>query len=164
MYFAFLFLQSLILGILGREISIAQSTTEMSFRTLFFAYRKPGITPAEFKEHRENQHIPLIKSIAGAHFPLVHTRHYIHRAEGTGGGLANLDHPATILAGFQEDIDFDGVGELTFESEGAFKAFISVITQPDAAAKIAADEKKFLDGGRMLLVIPEETTVRLSRY
>ena len=60
----------------------------MTFTILIFAYRKPGLTPAQFRIHGEQIHIPLIKSLTGPLFPLSHVRRYIHRtkiAEEAGG-------------------------------------------------------------------------------
>jgi hypothetical protein len=37
---------------------------------LIFAYRKLGTTPERFRDHYEGSHVPLIKEIAGEHFPL----------------------------------------------------------------------------------------------
>ena len=131
----------------------------MTCSALVFAYRKPGTTPAQFREHLENHHVPLIKSIAGSHFPISYTRRYIHRTEGTDGGPANPNYPATIMTGAQEAVDYDGFVELTFENEDAFMAFVGVVRQPDAAARIAADEEKFLDKSKMVIVRVGETIV-----
>lgn len=127
----------------------------MPYSILIFAYRLPSLTPSEFRSHWENSHIPLVKSIAGNHFPLSHTRRYIHR--GVGGD--DNSHPASVLVGTQQDFEYDGIAELMFEDENAFQTFFGIITQPEAAAKIAEDEEKFLDRKRMTAVVVGETTV-----
>jgi hypothetical protein len=50
----------------------------MTFSILIFNYRKPGVSPAEFRTECEAL-IPLLKEITGEHFPLTHTRRYLHR-------------------------------------------------------------------------------------
>ena len=131
----------------------------MTYGALIIAYRKPGTTHAEFKDHWENKHVPLVKAITGPFFPLTSTRHYIHRTAGSGGGSANPNHPATLFTGSQDAVDYDGVAELTFESEEAFKAFVGVISEPEAAARIAEDEETFLDRGKLAVVMLGETIV-----
>lgn len=50
----------------------------MTFSILIFNYRKPGVTPAEFRTACEAL-IPVVKEITGEHFPLTHTRRYLLR-------------------------------------------------------------------------------------
>ncbi|KAI2622480.1 EthD domain-containing protein [Hypoxylon sp. NC1633] len=121
----------------------------MTYSILVFAYRKPGTTPEQFKAHYEGSHVPLLRELAGLHFPLSHTRRYIHRSAGQ----------ASVLIGNQEDFDYDAFAELTFEDATAFQTFFGVVQQPDIAAKIAADEEHFLDHSRMLVVVLGETHV-----
>ena len=63
------------------------------------------------------------------------------------------------MVGTQEAIDYDGFAELTFENEEAFMAFVRAVSQGDAAARIAEDEEKFSDRGRMVIVRVGETNV-----
>jgi len=55
----------------------------MFYRVLILVYRKPGMTPAAFKSHYESSHVPLVQSIAGAHYSKAHIRRYLHRIETT---------------------------------------------------------------------------------
>ncbi|KAI1811965.1 EthD domain-containing protein [Poronia punctata] len=131
----------------------------MTYSVLIFAFRKPGITPEQFKKHYEESHVPLVRQLAGALFPLSHTRRYIHRSEtaaGTGT-VRNPSTPATVLIGSQEEFDYDAFAELTFEDAGAFQTFFGHMQQPDIAAKIAEDEDEFLDRARMTVVVLGET-------
>ena len=125
----------------------------MSYRILLLAYRKPGTTPEEFKAHYEGTHMPLVRALAGEHYPLSHTRRYIHRAPGRGETERNAQYPASIIMGTQADFDFDAISELTFEDQAAFQSFFDFMTQPENAAKLAADEELFLDRSKMPIVI-----------
>ncbi|KAI1404956.1 EthD domain-containing protein [Hypoxylon fuscum] len=132
----------------------------MTYSVLVFAYRKPGTTPEQFKAHYEGSHVPLLRELAGPHFPLSHTRRYIHRSGGQGEGTKrNATTPASVLIGSQEDFDYDAFAELNFEDATAFQTFFGVMQQPDIAAKVAADEEHFLDRSRMPVVVLGETNV-----
>lgn len=132
----------------------------MTYSVLIFAYRKPDTTPEEFRAHYENSHVPLVKEIAGEHFPLSHIRRYLHRTQGKAEGTErNAEYPATVLIGSQADFDYDAFAELTFADVTAFQTFFGITKQPENQARIQADEAKFLDGSKMTVVVVGETTV-----
>lgn len=117
----------------------------MPYHLLMLGYRKPTLCPEEFRSHYENIHIPLVKSLTGASFPLSHTRRYIQRAEAkeqTG------DFPALLLSGSQQDFDYDVIIELSFENEAAFYKFGQILAEPNVKAVVGADCDKFMDQGR----------------
>ncbi|OLN94351.1 hypothetical protein CCHL11_02945 [Colletotrichum chlorophyti] len=122
----------------------------MTFKTLIFAHRLPGVSPAEFKDHYDNFHIPMVRDMTGALFPLTHTRQYIRRVE---------DGTARVLVGSQEDFDYDVVAEMVFEDEAAFGAFCGVLAEEENARRIDEDEKTFLDRSRCRVVVLGETDV-----
>lgn len=123
----------------------------MSYRILFFAFRKPGTTPAHFRAHYEDKHMPKIKEMTVQHFPLTHVRRYIHRTSvETPSTIANASErnphtPATVLSGTQAEFDYDAIVEMTFEDEKAFQTFCGILQIPDNAKWIAEDEETFLD-------------------
>ncbi|GAP91123.1 putative dimeric alpha-beta barrel [Rosellinia necatrix] len=133
----------------------------MPYSVLIFAYRKPGTTPEQFRAHYEGTHVPLVRELTGANFPLSHTRHYLHRTErqAEGNTARNPGTPATVLIGAQEEFDYDAFAELAFEDEAAFQAFFALTQQPENAERIAADEELFLDRARMTVVLKADTTV-----
>ncbi|KAJ6007533.1 hypothetical protein N7540_011509 [Penicillium herquei] len=55
--------------------------------------------------------------------------------------------------GQQTDFDFDAYAELTFLDQAAFQAFSAKVYTPEAAARIAADEEKFLDKSKLRIVM-----------
>ncbi|KAJ5626668.1 hypothetical protein N7528_004095 [Penicillium herquei] len=124
----------------------------MSVRSFIYAYRKPGLSLTEFKTHYE-AHAALLKEIAGEDFPLSHKRNYIARTtvetSTEGSSERNALTPATVLVGKQTDFDFDAYAELTFADQGSFQAFCAKVYAPEAAARIAADEEKFLDKSKL---------------
>ncbi|KAL2851178.1 EthD domain-containing protein [Aspergillus pseudoustus] len=123
----------------------------MPFKALLFATRKAGITPTEFKTHYETVHVPLVQSLSGepGTLPISHKRTYLARP------VAGEDNsfPAAVVVGSQEDFSYDCITEVTFEDEGAFKAFFAKRMEPGIKEVIDADEEKFLDSKKFKAVI-----------
>ncbi|KAI1137499.1 EthD domain-containing protein [Hypoxylon sp. FL0543] len=115
----------------------------MTFKILIIGHRLPGVSPSEFKHHYET-HMFAIQHMAGAHFPLSHTRRYIQRPDGQN---------ATVIVGSQADFDYDVLAEMVFESEEAYKAFVEILNREENAKWIEEDEKKFFDRKRVRLVV-----------
>lgn len=128
----------------------------MPIKALIYAYRKAGLTPTDFKTHYES-HITLLKTIAGSDFPLSHKRHYVARSNvetvPEGASTRNALTPATVLVGQQSDFDFDAYAEVMFADQVSFEAFGAKIYAPEAAARIRADEERFLDRERLGIVL-----------
>lgn len=111
--------------------------------------------------------MPLLQSIAGPHFPKMHTQRYIQRSEGnaspspplTESDLENANHSATVLVGTQADFEYDAIGKLIFDNEAAFQAFFALISQGDAAESISKDEEMFLDRPRLRVVVVDDCVV-----
>ncbi|KAK6221591.1 hypothetical protein LQW54_001363 [Pestalotiopsis sp. IQ-011] len=132
----------------------------MTYSILIFAFRKIGTTPEQFRAHYEDSHVPLVKEIAGEHFPLSHNRRYVHRTAGKAEGTErNADYPATVLFGSQAEFDYDAFAELTFADVTAFQTFFGITQKPENQERIQADEAKFLDSSRMTVVVLGETIV-----
>ncbi|OJD10604.1 hypothetical protein AJ78_08432 [Emergomyces pasteurianus Ep9510] len=105
------------------------------FTAVIFVTRKPGISPAEFQDHWDNKHVPLLRRLTGPRFPLSHTRHYLKR------DAAPPAYAITALVGDPTDITYDGFAVITFESEAAFQEFLPIMYHPE----VIEDEKKFVD-------------------
>jgi len=129
----------------------------MVYSILLFAFRRPGTTPAEFKAHHEGSHVPLVKPIAGPLFLISHTRYYLQRSSDASG-----EYPATVLVGAQANFQYDAFAELKFKDEAAFGAFFAHVSSDENAAKIAADEEKFLDRAKITVVVISDCTTTSS--
>jgi hypothetical protein len=103
------------------------------YKLLGYLTKRDGMSTADFIDHYENRHVPLILSLATE--PLVYKRHYLVRdtATNAGGGAA---------------IDFDVVTELGFADRDAYTAWLQALTEGDSGARVAADEERFLDRSR----------------
>ncbi|KAJ4258885.1 hypothetical protein NW762_007972 [Fusarium torreyae] len=119
----------------------------MTFHVLMLVYRNPALTPSQFKDHYENTHIPLMKSLTGNFFPISHTRRYIQRA---GGDEA---HAASVLGGSQNDFDFDCFSELKFENEDGFKTMSALLAGPELSPQVGEDCAAFMDAAKTKVVV-----------
>jgi len=108
----------------------------MTIKILWMLKRKPGTTPAEFREHYERSHAAIARKYVG-HLLMSYTRNY--QTEAWGG-------TATDPAGFrQRPFDYDCITELVVADEAAFEEMGRIFAAPDASAELIADELKFLD-------------------
>ncbi|RVT89091.1 EthD domain-containing protein [Sphingomonas crocodyli] len=100
--------------------------------------RLPGVTPEAFRAHYEGVHAPLALSIMPALRSRV--RRYVRR----------FPDP---LAG---QVDFDVMMEMWFDDKASHEAALADLSNPDVAARIAADEAHFLDRATMRVFAVEE--------
>lgn len=138
----------------------------MTYTIVLFVSRKPGLSIADFKEHWEDKHVPLLKSVAGRAFPLSHTRHYVARVESGAGERAGVTSASgrrasaaapVVLVGNEEDVAWDGYAELTFRDELHFQQFFALVNDPEAADRIQQDEERFSDPSKFKVVVLGET-------
>lgn len=130
----------------------------MTFQVILFVWRKPGLSPADFKTYWETKHVPLVKELTGDKFPNSHTRHYIQRSA-VPGGADNTSWPAAVMLGEQSDFDYDAWAVLDFDSKEAFEAMFAKISEKDAAERLGADEEAFLDRGKRRVVFVDDMCV-----
>jgi uncharacterized protein (TIGR02118 family) len=97
-------------------------------KLLSYLKKRDGITSEAFKEYYENNHVPLILSLAPS--PTVYKRHYLIR-----GDAFNLR---------EDEIDFDVVTELGWEDRDAFQAWMMAVSDE----QVGIDEARFLDRAR----------------
>ena len=110
---------------------------KMVFKVWMLAVRAPGISLADFKHHWDTKHLALLKEIAGDAYPAVHEHHYPDKFAGT------------------DDYHFDGIGYLEFEDRDAFLRLASVVEKPENKERLDADERTFLDKGKIQMYVVE---------
>jgi hypothetical protein len=78
----------------------------MPFKIVGYLTRKPGMTPAEFRNYYENTHMPLLVSLTGAAFPKTHTRTYLTRTpiDSSSSDTTNANYVAAAFAGKPENL------------------------------------------------------------
>lgn len=102
--------------------------------------RREGMTHDEFVAHWRDKHGPLI-----ADEPSL-ARHVVRYEQ-------HVRHSPDLISGTE---DCDGVAVQWFQSMDDFVAFVS---EPAYAEKVAPDERRFLDWGRIEFMITDEPNV-----
>src|SRR5712692_10691241 len=105
-----------------------------------FLTRREGIETQAFIDYYENNHVPLIRSLAPT--PIVYKRNYLLR-----GDELNREDSA---------IDFDVVTELVFPDRAAYLAWRAQLSKPGSGERVVADELKFLDRSRTRAYVVKE--------
>ena len=100
--------------------------------------RKPGLSPQEFADYYERNHVPLVLSKAA--MPPVYKRNYIQR-----GDVFNLEG---------DDIGFDCMTELIFADRDGFQAWLTSL----GGEEIARDEENFIDRAATRAYVVDERT------
>ncbi|KAK8097854.1 uncharacterized protein PG998_013340 [Apiospora kogelbergensis] len=119
------------------------SLTHVGYQLLMIGRRRQDLTPAQYRDHYENVHIPLMRNLTGDTFPLSHERHYIRREQGNGTDGA-VTFPAAVLPGTsQAAFDYDAVAILTYRDKAHFDANWAFFEDPETSKIIAEDEAKF---------------------
>src|SRR5271156_2488109 len=105
-----------------------------------FAYltRKPGLSPQDFANYYEHNHVPLVLSKAA--MPLVYKRNYIQR-----GDTFNIEG---------DEIGFDCMTELVFNDNDGLPAWMTSL----GGDEIARDEQNFIDRGATRAYVVDERT------
>lgn len=131
----------------------------MPFTILVLATRKPTLSPDEFKHHYETKHLPLLRSLVGLDLMPPHsTRQYFARIDRQGfGGPANRNRPLLMLRGTSEDVEYDVLTQMTWDTEQQFQKFYKAIYETTAAARLAEDEEHFLDPGKLRAIVVGDT-------
>jgi uncharacterized protein (TIGR02118 family) len=87
--------------------------------------RKPGLSPQEFADYYEHNHVPLV--LSKAFMPMVYKRNYIQR-----GDAFNIEG---------DEISFDCMTELVFANRDDLSAWMASL----GVDEIARDEENFID-------------------
>ncbi|PSN65034.1 hypothetical protein BS50DRAFT_575141 [Corynespora cassiicola Philippines] len=114
----------------------------MPYTIVSFETRKPDLTPAEFEDYYDNVHVRVIQEAMGPSFPKSHARYYLKRQPDDPKN-ANSTIPLVFI-GSVEDVDYDAIVIMTFESEQHLLDFQTKYGEPDIAAKIGASADKFI--------------------
>jgi uncharacterized protein (TIGR02118 family) len=109
------------------------------------AKRKAGMSLAEFNQYWIEKHAPLVRSVPEF---MRHVRKYVQfhcDPQGPAGGSP-----------FGGSVDYDGVGELWFDSRESMKM---AFEEPRYLEVIRPDELKFLDLDKCIIFITRELVI-----
>jgi hypothetical protein len=121
----------------------------MPVKVIFFAKRKAGLTPQQFRAHYESSHVKLAQKYIG-HLIVGYRRNYPQ--------FATLN-PTNVPAGSQpapHDIGYDCITELWFKDEAALAEVARIFSDPVLSPILAADEEKFLQRDATVMIVSEE--------
>jgi hypothetical protein len=110
------------------------------YKVFGFLNKRDGISTDEFIDYYENNHVPLILSLAPT--PLIYKRRYVVHGEKLTEGNTG--------------VDFDVMTELGFPDREGFLAWIGKLTGPGAGELVATDEARFLDRSRTRAYVVDE--------
>jgi hypothetical protein len=119
----------------------SRGTIQDMLKIMAFLSKRADLATRAFIEHYENNHVPLIGSLAPS--PIVYKRNYLVR-----------DHELNRRQ--DNTIDFDVVTELVFPDRAAYLAWGSAVGTGTAGEQVAADEARFLDRSRTRAYVIEE--------
>jgi hypothetical protein len=110
------------------------------FKFLNFLVRKPGLTPEQFRDYYDKNHVPL----AFKTFPqiLEHRRNY------------PADNGTLFPAGVHQP--WDAIVEIYLDSREGFDAMMAFLSDADKSREIVTDGDQFLDGPRCGMMIVDE--------
>jgi uncharacterized protein (TIGR02118 family) len=100
--------------------------------------RKSSLSPQEFADYYEHNHVPLV--LSKAFMPIVYKRNYIQR-----GDAFNLEG---------DEIGFDCMTELVFADRDNLSAWMASL----GGDEIARDEEKFIDRAATRAYVVDERT------
>ncbi len=102
----------------------------MTHKVFIFLKRRPGMSVAEFRDHYEKKHRPLMdKYMAGM---TLYRRNYLNP-------MAHLDSKEMVEA------EYDVVTELHFESEAALDGLNWMVSKGQLPPEILEDEHRVFD-------------------
>lgn len=110
------------------------------YKIFAFLNKRDGISTDEFIDYYENNHVPLILSLAPT--PLLYKRRYVVHGEKLTGG--------------SNHVDFDVMTELGFANREAHLAWLDMLSGPGAGEQVAADEARFLERSRTRAYVVDE--------
>ncbi|KAF2818870.1 hypothetical protein CC86DRAFT_460804 [Ophiobolus disseminans] len=135
--------------------------------TSIIAYytRRPDLSPAEFKNHMERVHVPIIKEVMGPLFPTTFTRRYVERVESGAGD--RLGAPAAskksadptapvVLVGSPSEITWDLMAELEFRDELHLQQGLAMMNAAEGQ-RMRDDEENFTLPHQLRIILMEET-------
>ena len=128
----------------------AANTSTKTYKILLPMKRKPGMTVEAFRDYYENNHVPLAAKSTAA------LSRYVRRY------LEPHPHPETGEPGEQA---YDGLTELWFDNEEAFRGTLAYLTTSHMPPEIIEDEKQLFDRSsfRILTTVECETDLDAVR-
>jgi hypothetical protein len=111
------------------------------FKAVVLIKKKRGMSMEDFINYYENNHAPL--GISKVPNMVKYVRHFI-RPYGNDVYAADEESPYDVLT------------EIWFENEAEFQRGMAMLTEPETAAIIAADEEKLFERSSIKFMVMED--------
>jgi hypothetical protein len=118
----------------------------MPYSVLCLTRRRPDLTFAEYKNHYETVHAPMVTRLLSPHAPDTYVRHYIDHSDETA-----------FYVGKPEEVEYDCCAVFTYKDKAAWQLGLTRFYSPDLQGPVTADEEKFLDRSCTKLVVVGES-------
>lgn len=102
--------------------------------------RKPGLTAEQFRDHYENNHVPLGEKFIG-HLLVGFSRHY----PGTMADFRSDDWTTGRMGQEDAGCAYDAISIYEFRDEAAVVEMTEILKRPEVSHALSEDEKRFLD-------------------
>lgn len=112
----------------------------MSTKFIVLLKRKAGMSPEAFREHYENNHIPLGAKFIG-HLLVEFSRHY----PGVMSDFASDDWDNGRMSGEDVGCGYDAISVYRFRDEAAMAEMAEILKKPEVSRALSEDENRFLD-------------------
>ena len=120
-------------------------------KIIFLLKRRPGMTPAQFREHYENSHVKLADKYIG-HLLVDYRRNYPISAVKNPSNVP----PGTVPPAYQTD--YDAITEMWVKDQAALEEVGRIFNDPKINPILVEDELKFLDRPEAIMIVSEEVT------
>lgn len=118
-------------------------------KLIFFLKRKPGITPAEFREHYEQSHSRFAQKYIG-HLLTGYVRNYPTFAALDPSNVPEGSEPAPY------DLGYDAITEMRVKDMAAVEEIGRIFNDPAIQPILKEDERKFLDDSKTVMIVCDE--------
>ena len=116
-------------------------------KLIFMLKRRSGMSPADFRRHYEQSHVPLTLRHVG-HLLKGYRRNYPQSA------LFNPSGRQVHLR--TSDIEYDAIAEMWLENESDLAEMNRIFNDPEINPLFTADEAEFLEREQTLMIVCEE--------
>jgi EthD domain len=111
----------------------------MKTKFMVLLKRRHDLTPQQFKDHYENNHVPLGEKFIG-HLLVAFSRHY----PGTMADFTSDDWTTGRMGDGDAGCAYDAISVYEFRDAAAVAEMVEILKRPEVCKALSDDEKRFL--------------------
>ncbi|KAL9050025.1 MAG: hypothetical protein Q9162_006875 [Coniocarpon cinnabarinum] len=119
---------------------------KMSYTLSFHARRAPHLSQDEFQNYMEDNHIPLLKRLAGNAFPIKHVMRYVGRYSHSTPAVVSTDDTADQVSNNNGVAKAVLIRTLVFADREHAERYQARMATTEAAEELQNDNAKFVTG------------------